>query len=139
MSPLGDLLASLWPDAEGATPQAKHRARRGIFTATTLADVTADGFEKTLRRWEQLVRARLPSLDSFSRGRLEELCRAAQEFDAGGSRDVDEFIGFAEAWKVRESASGSAVLATPLSYATICCVRNASVAASLVGSESASS
>lgn len=109
MSPFGEVLAARWPDTEGETPQVRQRSRRGVFTATLLGEVAADGFEKTLRRWEALLLGHLPSLDSFSRGRLGELCRAALEFDAGGSRDMDEFIAFAEAWSVRESAFAGAV------------------------------
>jgi ATP-dependent helicase/nuclease subunit A len=109
MSPLGEVLDHLWPNVDGVTPHARHRSRRGLFTATVLSDVVVDGFEKTLRRWEGKLIAQRPAMDSFSRGRMDELCRAAREFDAGGSRDIDEFIAFAESWNIRESACRTAV------------------------------
>lgn len=109
MSPLGEVMAARWPDTEGRTAHSRQMARRGVFTAEVLAQITADGFEKTLRVWLERLLQSLPALDSFSRGRLEELCRAAQAFDADGSRDVDEFIAFAESRHVRESSCAGAV------------------------------
>lgn len=109
MSPLGEVMAARWPDTEGRTAHSRQMARRGVFTAEVLAQIVADGFERTLRAWLERLLHVLPGLDSFSRGRLEELCRAAQAFDADGSRDADEFIAFAESWSVRESACASAI------------------------------
>jgi len=109
MSPPGDVIAARWPDAAGRTALARADARRARFTDCVLRQVTAGGFEKTLRTWRLWLLEDQPSLDSFSRARLDDLCRAAQEFDAGGSRDTDEFIAFAESWSVRESAHSNAV------------------------------
>ncbi len=109
MSPLGEVIAETWPGVAGRTAHGRQMARRGAFTAAVLGQIAAQGFENTLRTWQNRLLRRMPALDSFSRGRLEELCRAAQEFDAGGSRDADEFTAFCESWKVRESASPAAV------------------------------
>jgi len=109
MSPLGEVIAARWPDTEGRTAQSRQMARRGVFTADVLTQVAAEGFEKTLRAWLERLRLHWPALDSFSQGRVEELCRAAQAFDADGSRDADEFLAFAESWSVRESACTTAV------------------------------
>jgi ATP-dependent helicase/nuclease subunit A len=109
MSPLGELIAARWPDTEGPTAHRRQMARRGVFTAEVLAQIAAEGFEKTLRAWWKRLLQHLPALDSFSTGRVEELCRAAGAFDAGGSRDADEFLAFAENWSVRESACTTAV------------------------------
>ncbi len=109
MSPFADIIAERWPAAEGTTAHARSMARRGPFTTFVLAQVASGGFTPTLRAWQGWLLERIPSLDSFSRGRLEDLCRAAQAYDAGGSRDFDEFLSFAEAWNVRESAHANAV------------------------------
>ncbi len=109
MSPLGEVIASQWPESAGRTPLARSQARRGRFTARVLEQVAAAGFSETLRTWQAWLLEELPALDSFSRGRLDDLCRAAREFDAGGSRDVDDFIAFAESWRIRESAHSGAV------------------------------
>lgn len=109
MSPLGDVLADRWPEAGGRTLLARAHARRGRFTETVLRQVAVLGFERTLREWMDWLKQQHPALDSFSRGRLDDLCRAAQEYDAGGSRDIDEFVAFAESWNVRESGQSSAV------------------------------
>lgn len=109
MSPLGEVMAAQWPDTEGRTAHGRQMARRGVFTAEVLAQIAGEGFEKTLRTWLTRLLHHLPALDSFSRGRLDELCRAAQTFDAGGSRDTDEFLAFAESSNVRESACTTAV------------------------------
>lgn len=108
MSPLGGTIALEWP-GEGETEVARARSRRIPFTMALLDSVAAEGFEKTLRKWICRLLHEEPGIDGFSRGRTEELCRAAQEFDAGGSRDVDEFLEFAAAWTVRESSHPRAV------------------------------
>ncbi|HWB01630.1 MAG TPA: UvrD-helicase domain-containing protein [Verrucomicrobiales bacterium] len=109
MSPLADVIAKRWPDAEGRTLHDRATARRGIFTISVLRQITVQGFARTLRLWRAALLTELPALDSFSHGRLDDLCLAAQDFDASGSRDVDEFIAFAESWRVRESAHANAV------------------------------
>ncbi len=109
MSPLGDVIAAQWPREEGRTALVRANARRGRFTARVLEQLTAGGFSGTLRTWQKLLLEEVPALDSFSGGRLDDLVRAAREFDAGGSRDVDEFVAFAEAWRIRESAHTGAI------------------------------
>lgn len=109
MSPLGEVIAARWPDAGSGSAHARQQARRAPFTAEMLAQITAEGFAITLRTWCDRLRHHLPALDSFSRGRLEELCRTAQEFDDTGSRDADEFTAFAEAARIRESACTTAI------------------------------
>jgi ATP-dependent exoDNAse (exonuclease V) beta subunit len=109
MSPLGEVIAARWPEAGGRTAAERSLSRRAPFTEFVLRQVHVSGFAVTLRVWQKWLLEGYPALDSFSRSRLDDLCRAAKEYDATGSRDIDEFIAFAESWSIRESAHASAV------------------------------
>lgn len=79
-------------------------------TAThVLRSVAERGFEKTIRWWTQRLQHHVPSLDSFSQGRLKELAACAFAFDATGSRDMDEFLQFAAGWRISNSANPAAI------------------------------
>jgi len=64
-----------------------------------LSDISRHGTERVVNRW--LGRLKL-KLDDFSRRRAEEFARAAQRFDQGGSKNIGEFLDFAEKYTVRE-------------------------------------
>ena len=76
------------------------RGTREAFTRTLLTELHRDGFEPVLRRWCRQVKT-TAALDPFSSGRLDELLVAAQEFDAGGTVAVPDFIEFALGWRVQ--------------------------------------
>ncbi len=76
------------------------------LAAEVLRKVFDDGFEVTLRLW--LEKLNTP-LDAFSRRRAEDFSLAARLFDQGGSRDIDEFIAYAERYTVREPDTRNAV------------------------------
>ncbi|MEI6051110.1 MAG: UvrD-helicase domain-containing protein [Opitutaceae bacterium] len=90
MSPLES-----WLKAEGLVAS-------DALTLRVLTEVQALGFAGTLEGWLRLLELELKD-DKFSleRGRL--LVAAAERFDEGGSRDVAEFLEFAEGYTVREA------------------------------------
>ncbi|MFA5206727.1 MAG: UvrD-helicase domain-containing protein [Lentisphaeria bacterium] len=82
------------------TPLAPLVGNQGeTFVRTLLAELHRDGFEPVLRRLCREAAA-LAGLDPFSRGRLDELLVAAQEFDALSRIDVPAFVAFAMDKKV---------------------------------------
>jgi ATP-dependent exoDNAse (exonuclease V) beta subunit len=90
MTPLGGLL-----EAAGV-------ASRDALTARLLAEIHEDGFAGTLERW---LRKLAPVIegDAFSAERGRLLVEAAEAFDENGSRDVAEFLEFAERHTVRDT------------------------------------
>lgn len=90
MSPLVDALA---PPAGSQLPQ------------QLLSEFHENGFAATLRRWA----AKIPSLDEAGRRRLEDMIRAAELFDATGSRDPDAFGDFVRAYQVKADAAQGCV------------------------------
>lgn len=86
----------------------KHYLKRYALRQV-LVQVTELGFHDTLRWWIAALQKEMPELDSFSLGRMDELCSCARQFDLGGSRDVDEFITFAESWTVRGASHAGAI------------------------------
>lgn len=89
MSPLAGALA-----AEGLT-EAEDWSRR------VLAEVQAGGFERAAAGWMRRLGA-VVSGDAFIRLRARQFLAGAAEFDAGGSREVGEFLEFMERYRVRE-------------------------------------
>ena len=81
----------------------------GRLCAEVLRRVFDDGFEATLRHWVAELISGGTVLDEFSRRRTEEFALAARIFDAGGSRDIGEFIAYAENYTVREPDTRNAV------------------------------
>ena len=71
------------------------------LTRRVLTELHADGFATTIERWLRRLGPAIAG-DAFSleRGRL--LVAAAAEFDESGSRDVAEFLAFAERFTVRD-------------------------------------
>jgi ATP-dependent exoDNAse (exonuclease V) beta subunit len=97
MTPLGAALA-----AEGvSTP--------GELSMRLLAQVNAEGFERTAEYWlSRLERALAPG-NRFARERARQFAAAAALFDATGRRSVDEFSAFMESHAVREPESAAVV------------------------------
>lgn len=97
MCPLGSLLV-----ADGlSTPEA--------ITHRVLAQIHAEGFERSMAFWIRRLQHCLPDDDAFSRERGRQFAAAAGLFDATGSRSVAEFILFMERHSVRD-AEGSATV-----------------------------
>jgi ATP-dependent helicase/nuclease subunit A len=107
----GDTLA--WEHVR-MTPLRTVLAAEGIMTpetATTrlLAQLHADGFERTMEFWLGRLEAALDPHDGFSRGRARQFAAAAARFDRTGSRDVAEFVQFMERHVVREPEGAEVV------------------------------
>lgn len=102
MTPLGVLLAAEGLDSPDA------------LTRQVLGEIHEDGFAATLERWLRKITAVLAGdagggLDAFSAERGRLLVGAAAEFDESGSRDVAEFLEFAERFTVRDAESAGVV------------------------------
>lgn len=107
----GDTLA--WEHVR-MTPLASVLAERGIATREALSrrllrEIHAEGFAATLERWSEAAAARLDPADDFSRLRGRQLVEAAREFDELASRDVAEFLQYAERTKVRDADTAAVV------------------------------
>ncbi|MFT4549451.1 MAG: ATP-dependent helicase/nuclease subunit A [Verrucomicrobiales bacterium] len=74
--------------------------------AEILGDISRHGTERVINRW--LDRLEL-ELDEFSQRRAGEFARAAQSFDQTGSKNLEEFLDFAENYTVREPAAEGTV------------------------------
>jgi ATP-dependent helicase/nuclease subunit A len=90
MTPIDALLASA------------HMESKDALTSKLLAEVHETGFAGTLERW---LRRLTPVIggDEFSAERGRQLIAAAEQFDESGSRNVAEFLDFAERYTVREA------------------------------------
>ncbi len=98
MTPLAEVIAQHSPDA--SPPLARSHTLRSV-----LSQIAQSGFHDCLRWWIDA----LPSPDPFSLTRLEELSACARQFDASGSRDIDEFLTFAHSWTVRGASHAGAI------------------------------
>ncbi|MES2596314.1 MAG: UvrD-helicase domain-containing protein [Verrucomicrobiota bacterium] len=74
-----------------------------------LRQVFEDGFETTLRHWLHELQKSEMTLDVFSHRRVEDFMLAARLFDQGGSRDIDEFLAYADNYTMREPDTRHAV------------------------------
>lgn len=107
----GDTLA--WEHI-GMTPFAAVLAQQGMLTPEDLTrrllwQIHEDGFERTVANWVELVEPHLAPDDRFTRGRARQLVDAARLFDASGSRDAAEFLGFMARHTVREPEGAEVV------------------------------
>lgn len=112
MTPLLKVMQGLPHEADPNTKPEKPALRRAVVHRV-LAQVAELGFHDTLRWWSEALmqerrRQRL-DLDAFSRGRMDELCGCAREFDNTGSRDTDEFLTFAKSWTERGDSHDGAI------------------------------
>ena len=72
------------------------------LSAEVFRELHREGFESFLQLWIDRLTENGTVLDSFTRRRAEELLIAARQFDSGGSRNVNEFLRFAESYTIRE-------------------------------------
>ncbi len=75
----------------------------------TLRVVQDAGFTGFVKLWTGRVRQALPEMDAFTARRLDQFGDLAAEFDADGSRDIDAFINFAKASRLRTRGVTSAI------------------------------
>jgi ATP-dependent exoDNAse (exonuclease V) beta subunit len=75
----------------------------------TLRAVFDDGFTGFVKLWMPRLREAMPAMDAFTALRLEQFGDLAAEFDGGGSRDIDAFIRFAKASRLRTRGAGAAI------------------------------
>jgi ATP-dependent helicase/nuclease subunit A len=83
-------------------------AGRDELTARVLGEVHEVGFARTLERWLRRLGAAIEG-DEFSADRGRRLVAAAESFDAGGRREVAEFLEFAEHFSMREAETAGIV------------------------------
>jgi ATP-dependent exoDNAse (exonuclease V) beta subunit len=107
----GDTLA--WGHVR-MTPLAAVLAEQGVtspesLTRRLLREIHAQGFAATLEHWMEALAARLDPADAFSRLRGRQLVEAARDFDELASRDVVEFLQYAERYKVRDADTAAVV------------------------------
>jgi ATP-dependent helicase/nuclease subunit A len=81
----------------------------GKLAAEVLRQIFDDSFESSLRHWGHLLIESGVTLDAFSHRRTEDFALAARLFDQGGSRDIDEFLLYAESYTTREEHARHAV------------------------------
>ena len=97
MTPLADGVAAL---GDGG---------RDALTRAVLRQVHQDGFARTVETWLRRLEPVVAADDAFSRERARQLTEAAQRFDETGSRDVAEFVQFAERHEVRDAETAAVV------------------------------
>jgi ATP-dependent exoDNAse (exonuclease V) beta subunit len=96
------------------SPLAGWFAAQGVAAVAQLGagvrhSVSRDGFLATARLWAERLREGVGEWDAFSAQRLAQFFDIAADFDDGGSRDVDAFLDFARAFRVRASERGRAL------------------------------
>ncbi|MFM1851712.1 MAG: hypothetical protein RIS54_1396 [Verrucomicrobiota bacterium] len=96
MSPLGAVLATA---GLGSVEALARRLNR---------EIANDGLAVTLDGWWRRLATAVPP-DAFTRQRMRQFLAAAAEFDAGGSRDVAEFVEFMTRYTLREPDSAAVV------------------------------
>lgn len=91
------------------TPLAAGLGEADALTGGLLRELHAVGFAAVIERWLRTAEPHLAAEDRFSRLRGQQLVAAAREFDAGGRRDVAEFLAWAEGCTVRETDTAGVV------------------------------
>lgn len=74
---------------------------REAISERVLSQIHSEGFQRTVAHWVRMLEPSLSPDDDFSRERGRQLVGVAALFDATGSRDVAEFIAFAERHALR--------------------------------------
>ena len=94
------------------SPLKRYLARKEIdrerLPLMLLREIYAEGFQGFIRRWGERLHGER-RLDDYGRKRLEDLVRAAIEFDEEGSRDVHAFLRFIKNYEMDELAAAGAV------------------------------
>lgn len=96
------------------TPLAKLLAERKLNSRPALirgllGQIHEGGFASTLKDWMGGLEPYLGEGDEFTHERGRRLLEAARQVDETGSRDVAEFLEFAERYVVRDSEAGESV------------------------------
>ncbi len=73
------------------------------LTTRVLAQIHADGFERTMAFWLKRLEPQLAPNDLFSRERGRQFLAAAALFDATGGRSTADFVAFMERHVVRDA------------------------------------
>ena len=81
----------------------------GEVASGVLREVHEEGFAGMLAGWVQRLGPDLADDDAFSRLRGRQLVEAARAFDETSSRDIDEFLAWAEMHTLREAESPGVV------------------------------
>ncbi|HEY9250044.1 MAG TPA: UvrD-helicase domain-containing protein, partial [Rariglobus sp.] len=97
MTPLAGVIATRIDGGEALLPR------------DVLQQIHAEGFARTVETWLRRLEPVIAADDVFSRERARQLTEAAQFFDATGSRDVAEFLQFAERHVVRDAETAAVV------------------------------
>ena len=79
------------------------------LTSEVLRQVHEAGFARTVETWLRKLDPVMAADDAFTRERARQLTEAAQRFDETGSRDVAEFVQFAERHVVRDAETAAVV------------------------------
>jgi len=82
---------------------AENRDAEEFVVRELLGEIHQRGFERTVEAWTKKLEPMLAATDEFSRERGRQLAEAARLFDETGSRDVAEFVQFAESFTVRDA------------------------------------
>lgn len=72
-------------------------------------ELSSGGVAGVVRTWVKALSGVVPDLPDYSRERLHGLISLALEFDAEGTRDLDEFISLAEEKTMRDSVSADSI------------------------------
>ncbi|MDB6070755.1 MAG: UvrD/REP helicase [Verrucomicrobiales bacterium] len=112
MTPLAEIIESLSGPGSASGP-AGAKSRQLPLVRKVLEQIAEVGFHDTLRWWAEELGTRMHrhhgDLDAFSRGRVDELCGCARQFDITGSRDIDEFLAYARSWTERGASHDGAI------------------------------
>ncbi|MCB1277187.1 UvrD-helicase domain-containing protein [Prosthecobacter sp.] len=96
-------MTPLWTQIDSAGqgwPLTCHQVRESVFER---------GFVGFTEVWTRLLRELLPEMDAFHELRLRQFGEIAAEFDAGGSRDIDQFLQHARDMPMQVRGAASAV------------------------------
>lgn len=104
----GDTLAWRHLQMSPLAPDLEALGARGRLPEPLLRHIHDVGFQPFLREWGAKLASRV-TLDAFGRRRLQDLLRAAGEFDALGTRECGACLRFLEHYAITETAADSAV------------------------------
>lgn len=94
---------------EQATPESPAQDRWRYTLTEEQTRIFNKGFAAFMERWILKIQMSLGGLDAFHRLRLSQMAEMAAEFDASGSRDVDEFVEYARLRPSRSRGKAQAV------------------------------
>lgn len=74
-----------------------------------IGKISSLGFAKALEPIAKILSVNLKDFDAFTKNRLGQFLEACKNFDAGQSRDIDDFIDFIQKYKIREGAASDTI------------------------------